>query len=361
MWWYQKLGKKGIIRVSGYTETKNRPFLKIKFANKGIDALNVSNILNQNSVQNNFPPYFQNKESPCISYSYTRSVASKIFNYKRSLQQIDYNSLSQNPLPCTCPCSEFLYAPCGHVVTGDLSIVQNEKLRYFLRKGPKFREPVSFSWHQNFDIIMDACETYARQWAKKEDVELDTLSERINSIGDVVKRRFRRLKHSVNTRSESIFSWIWCCPFELSRLHENFVIVPADKASNNYTFVCKRHYVDILIEELGLHSLPGNPTYNLKGFLHQKCWTTTSRSSLPLEYRQIMRTSIYIYWIRICTRIHISIDSLLDHRSVRPSLYPFYSQNCLHLFSKVFRGTARQPTQEVGSIRCGSSRTQKNY
>ena len=29
---------------------------------------------------------------------------------------------------------------------------------------------------------------------------------------------------------------------------------------------CKRYYVDILIEELGLHSPPGNPTYNLRGF-----------------------------------------------------------------------------------------------
>ena len=124
------------VSVCDNTETKNRPFLKIKFANKGIDALNFSNILNQKSVQSNIPPYFQNKESPCISYSYTRSVASKIFNYKRSLQQIDFNSLSQNPLPCTCPGSEFLYAPCGHVVTGDLSIVQNDKLRDLLRKGP---------------------------------------------------------------------------------------------------------------------------------------------------------------------------------------------------------------------------------
>ena len=49
-------------------------------------------------------------------------------------------------------------------------------------------------------------------------------------------------------------------------LHENFVIVLADKASNNYIFVCKRHYVDILIEDFGLHSLPGNPTYNLTDF-----------------------------------------------------------------------------------------------
>ena len=98
---------------------------------------------------------------------------------------------------------------------------------------------------QNFDIIMDACEAYARRWAKKEDVELDTLSEWIKSIGDVLKRRIRRLKHSINTRHESIFSDPDVVT-ELSRLHENFVIVPADKASNNYTFVCKRYYVDIL-------------------------------------------------------------------------------------------------------------------
>ena len=85
----------------------------------------------------------------------------------RSLQQIDFNSLSQNPLTCTCSGSQFLYAPCGHVVTGDPNIVRNEKLRDLLRKGPKVREPVLFSWHQNFNIIMDACEVYARQWAKK--------------------------------------------------------------------------------------------------------------------------------------------------------------------------------------------------
>ena len=57
-----------------------------------------------------------------------------------------------------------------------------------------------------------------------------------------------------------------CLSEVFSRLHENFVFILADKASNNYTFVCKRHYVDILIEELGLHFLPGNPTYNLTDF-----------------------------------------------------------------------------------------------
>ena len=43
------------VRVCDYTDTKIRPFLKIKFANnfKGIDALNLSNVLIQKSVQSN--------------------------------------------------------------------------------------------------------------------------------------------------------------------------------------------------------------------------------------------------------------------------------------------------------------------
>ena len=147
---------------------------------------------------------------------------------------------------------------------------------------------------------MDACEVYARQWAKKEGIDLDTLSERIKSIGDVVKRRIRRLKHSVNTRYESIFRDPDVV-HELSRLHENFLIVPADKASNNYryTFVCKKHYVDILIEDLGLHSLPQNPTYNL---------TDLSASEVLDNHKSVLTSSgiqtnneeldlPYIYWI----------------------------------------------------------------
>ena len=126
------------------------------------------------------------------------------------------------------------------------------------------------------------------RWAKKEDIEHDTLSgwiKSIKSIGDVLKRRTRRLKHSVNTR--------------LSRLYENFVIVPADKASYNYTLVCKRYYVDVLIEELGLHLLPGNPTYNLTYFSASE--VLDSHKSVLTSFR-IHTTDDeldlpYIYWI----------------------------------------------------------------
>ena len=135
-------------------EKTNRPYIKVRFANKGIDKLNLGQILNHKTVTEKIPPYFKRKETPCISYSYTPTVASKIFNYKRFLQCIDLSNPSLHPLPCECSSSDFNYSPCGHVITGDLSIVKNDKLRELLKKGPKYRESNSFTWNQNFKIIM---------------------------------------------------------------------------------------------------------------------------------------------------------------------------------------------------------------
>ena len=47
---------------------------------------------------------------------------------------------------------------------------------------------------------------------------------------------------------------------ELAEIHEQFVVVPADKASNNIVFVCKTHYINCLMEELGMSTMIGNPT-----------------------------------------------------------------------------------------------------
>ena len=67
----------------------------LNFEHPSVLLFRFRNILNQKSVQNKTPLFCQYKESPCISYSYARSVASKIFNYKVSLQQLDFQCLSQ--------------------------------------------------------------------------------------------------------------------------------------------------------------------------------------------------------------------------------------------------------------------------
>jgi len=47
----------------------------------------------------------------------------------------------------------------------------------------------------------------------------------------------------------------------LTDLHNKYVVVPADKASNNIVFVCNTYYIDCLVKELGINNNTGNPTY----------------------------------------------------------------------------------------------------
>ena len=72
---------------------------------------------------------------------------------------------------------EFLYAPCGHIVPGNLNIARNEKLRYLLRI---FVVPELWYHHRRMWSVRQAL-------GEKENVKLDTHSEWNKSIGDVLK------------------------------------------------------------------------------------------------------------------------------------------------------------------------------
>ena len=84
--------------------------------------------------------------------------------------------------------------------------------------------------------IMNSVEEYARRWTKSEGEELETLSEWIKSIRSLLKSCI----HHLTGKMRTIYPFVFKKPEvvnELHRLHENFVLVPADKASNNIVFV----------------------------------------------------------------------------------------------------------------------------
>ena len=244
---------------------ENRHFMHLTFCNKGIDAINISNVLHNKKVISTIPPYFKNQSVPILSYRYTKTISSKIFNYNKALQHFKIEEFLQTPASCDCSTSPFKYAPIGHVVTGDLNLVQHNSLRNTMSRGPKFREPQHINWNHNFKIIMESVEEYARKWAKREDVELDTLSEWVKSVRHLVRGRIGHLKFHINRRPTSVFKdpdAVKC----LTKLHNKYVVVPADKAANNIVFVCKRYYYECLIAELGVTNTSTNSTYRQSMF-----------------------------------------------------------------------------------------------
>ena len=53
----------------------------------------------------------------------------------------------------------------------------------------------------------------------------------------------------------------------LDNVHEDFVVVPIDKATGNIDLVCKRFYASVITRELGLNNSSSTDTYNDAGGL----------------------------------------------------------------------------------------------
>ena len=102
---------------------------------------------------------------------------------------------------------------------------------------------------------MDSIEDYAGQWSKREKEDLYTLSEWVKSVKSLIQIRMKNLSGSTSNFKDPYVAK------HLSLLHDKYVIISADKAPSNIVFVCKSHYIDCLIKELGIDNSLGNPTY----------------------------------------------------------------------------------------------------
>ena len=99
-------------------------------ASKDVKSLPLSNL-----VKSKIPPYFKDQSVSILSYVYTRPIASKMFNYKHVLRDLNIDKFKSKPPDCTCARSSFKYNPTGHAITGDLKIINITSLRELFAKG----------------------------------------------------------------------------------------------------------------------------------------------------------------------------------------------------------------------------------
>ena len=270
------------------------------FINKGIDAVNSPANLRSKSVTEAVPTYFKEKEPPIISYTYTKTTASKIFNFSSTLLDLDYHQFHNNSSQCECNTSSRLYELYGHVITGDLSIIPNSKLRDLIAKGQKYREPCKVDWDKNLSLLCEAVDQYALQWAKWKIVELSVLSSSKEMVKGQIEECISKLKQNFKQPTCKVLQNVdvKAC---LSDLHNKYVFVPADKAPNNIIIVCKRYYIKTLIKELRLDncSTPTeNSTYTSCQMSSEDIVNTqnTFMKSLGIELSDNDKRLPYLYW-----------------------------------------------------------------
>ena len=260
--------------------------LSIPFVNKALDFLNIPQILRSSEVMKNTPHLMEPEDIPMVVFSLSEPIRSSILNYKKFVKHLDLNLFSHNCKSVPCPCknynTKFIDPSCKHILTGDLSIIKNNKLRKLIGKGPKYREPENINWVKAKDVAQFALESFIEILGTDKGVsppyfenwKCTILSEIDSKIAHFSPRVKARKVHQV-LENEDVKK-------ELRALQKCFVLVPIDKASNNIAFICKQHYASVIKAELG---------YSSRSMRSDTCSSLTS-SLTDVDSDQIVKLQI---------------------------------------------------------------------
>ena len=241
-----------------YEKKKNLPptnVCNIYFDNKAIEMINLSCILRDKSLKLTLPSTPNKFSPPMVTYKLSKSIASSNFNFKEFVENLDIDSYlnDKSILPCHCSNSPFVDPHHQHIVSGNLKIITNNKLRKLLSKGPKFRESRPLNWNKAKESIFSGLDDFLSHYCQSNALSKLSMAPWLYQVKKLVNDKLDDLEHKVkdNNISEKLKDSV--IKNSLSELHDRYVITPIDKATGNVAFICKQFYADVLIKELGIN------------------------------------------------------------------------------------------------------------
>ena len=184
-------------------------------------------------------------------------------------------------------------------------------------------------------MISNSIDLYAEQWSKREQVDLKYLSEWKDQIKELVVEHISSLKEKIRSPKQKILSDP-NVEDTLRRLHDDFVLVPADKAANNVIVVCKKYYIETLIKE-------SVPTPHI---FHQLTHSMKFIESVGLEMSEEDKNLPYLYWTPKLHKVPFK------HRFIAGSKCTTKNLSCI--LTKVLT------TVQDGLIRYNNTKTSRN-
>ena len=141
-----------------------RHFIKPPFINKDIIFIDLPSIFRDNNVISAIPSYFQNTESPIICYKYNKPIRNTIPNFNKLVSDLDLET--SPPDFWDCKDSKFCYQQAGHIVTGNLNVVTDSRIRSVISKGPKYKFAAHIDINKCRETIANALNYYCTLWFK---------------------------------------------------------------------------------------------------------------------------------------------------------------------------------------------------
>ena len=275
---------------------------KIFFQDKHVQDLGVSRIFRDKNIINSLPPNVNIKQ-PVVVYSFTSPIRNKIFNYSQEVKNFDMDDFLANINSSNCECSNspFLDKDHGHIVTGNLDIIKDSKLRFLFEQGPNFREQPS---NTNFGYleknIKKSISNCIEKWAIKEGLPIEAFNEWKSKVFNNLSENIKNVKKHRRKTNDEILKDNDALQ-ELGDLKNKYILVPVDKASQNISFICKRFYFTVLLKEVGLWPGNNSNTYklinNTEENIAKKQIESIQKNIKNLDISNVSNNLPFMYWV----------------------------------------------------------------
>lgn len=253
--------------------SQNKIRVKLNYSSKMLDIINFSSLISSKDVVSKIPDRYSNDKIEIIN-KYCRPIGSRICNYNRVLEDLSVEDINDNS-PCVCERNythakvrEFIYSPVGHVVTGNINVLDKldnfEQLKRVIQYGYKYRiQNSNVSWGRIKRDLMLATENLKRRIVDRNNGNINDLNDWERTLKHFINNRIGALRNSNNLDQFRYGIDVNLLNKQIANIHKHFVITNVDKASNNFAFICKKFYVSKIKDELGIRGgrVMGNDVY----------------------------------------------------------------------------------------------------
>ena len=123
------------------------------------------------------------------------------------------------------------------MITGNLNVIHDVRVRIMISKGPKYIFPSNIDFPKFPTEIAAFLNDLSKRWCKRENIEPDALKEWKINIFKIIETRISFYSHNTHLLPPKPKSSFRHLKRGIQDFHMNYDMVPANKAANNVVVV----------------------------------------------------------------------------------------------------------------------------
>ena len=133
-----------------------------------------------------------------------------------------------------------------HLVHEIVKVIPDTRICNIVSKGPKYRFPFQIDFNRCREENASALNDCGNGWCNRESVQCNAMEEWKLSMFNIVEKRIKFYSQNTNLLPHKPKPSFRHLKQGIQEFHRKYVLVPADKASNNVVVVCRLHYIKAL-------------------------------------------------------------------------------------------------------------------